>query len=307
MLCLPLPDFVIKKINSICRSFIWTGKATNSRKSPVAWHHVCKPVKQGGLNILNLQVWNSVALMKSLWNICMKVDNLWVKWVHTYYLKGRNYDAEINTNNCTWILKCIMTKIQDISGVQHLWNSMIAQAKFQMMKVYSMLMGDDSRIDWYHLMSHNFARPRAKVIMWLAIQDRLPTKMRLHRLGLLQDTTCALCGVAEESVDHILFHCSHTVRLWDRLLEWLDKQTAGTMNFNWIKRVTKGKGQNKGMLKATLTEVVYGIWMHRNKRIFDTVMDNMDIQCMARDIIDTLVYRRWQKPNYRKIIVNTLM
>ncbi|XP_058760743.1 uncharacterized protein LOC131634090 [Vicia villosa] len=200
-----------------------------------------------------------------------------------------------------------MSKVHDINSVQQLWNSMIAQEKFHMMKVYSMLMGDDSRIVWYHLMSHNFARPRAKVTLWLAIQDRLPTKKRLHKLGQIQDTTCALCGVAEESVDHLLFHCRHTVSLWDRLLEWLDIQTVGMKNINWIKRITKGKGQNKGILKAVLTEVVYSIWIYRNKRIFDSVMDNRDIQCMARDIIDTLVYRGWQKPKYRKIIVNTLM
>src|SRR4051812_49263922 len=128
MLCLPLRESVIKKINSICRS---TG-----RKSSVAWQQVCSPVKDGGLNILNLNTWNSVTLMKSLWNICMKVDNLWVKWIYTYYLKSRDYRVEIKTNNCTWILKHIMARIQDINGIQHLWNSMMAYGKFKMMKVY---------------------------------------------------------------------------------------------------------------------------------------------------------------------------
>ncbi|XP_058749384.1 uncharacterized protein LOC131622375 [Vicia villosa] len=70
MACFPLPKFVLQKINAICRAFIWAGKI-GSRKSPVAWVNVCKPIKHGGLNIFNLEKWNKVALLKCLWNICI--------------------------------------------------------------------------------------------------------------------------------------------------------------------------------------------------------------------------------------------
>ncbi|CAK8579589.1 unnamed protein product [Lathyrus sativus] len=77
--CLPMPKTVIKKIDSICRSFIWTGKDTVSRKCPVAWKHMSCPTAQGGLNLINLQIWNNVLLLKCLWNLCKKYDTLWVK------------------------------------------------------------------------------------------------------------------------------------------------------------------------------------------------------------------------------------
>lgn len=43
MQCLPFPKSIIKKIDSICRSFVWTGKASVRKKSPIAWDTVCKP------------------------------------------------------------------------------------------------------------------------------------------------------------------------------------------------------------------------------------------------------------------------
>ncbi|XP_058784852.1 uncharacterized protein LOC131659717 [Vicia villosa] len=91
MQCLPLPKFVIHNINNVYRSFIWTGGHEVKRKSLVAWSKVCRPISQGGINIPNLEGWSKVAMLKCLWNICNKFDNLWddtfVPW---RYLIRRN-------------------------------------------------------------------------------------------------------------------------------------------------------------------------------------------------------------------------
>ncbi|XP_058732787.1 uncharacterized protein LOC131604359 [Vicia villosa] len=49
MHCLPLPQFVIRKIDTMCKTFIWAGSTEASRKSPIAWNTMCKPRDQGGL------------------------------------------------------------------------------------------------------------------------------------------------------------------------------------------------------------------------------------------------------------------
>ncbi|CAK8543473.1 unnamed protein product [Lathyrus sativus] len=51
---LPMPKSVIRKIDTISQSFIWTGKDTISIKCPVAWKRTCCPTAQGGMNLLNL-------------------------------------------------------------------------------------------------------------------------------------------------------------------------------------------------------------------------------------------------------------
>lgn len=47
---------VMKLIESHCRSFLWSGSATITKKSLVAWDKVCLPSNTRGLNIINLQI-----------------------------------------------------------------------------------------------------------------------------------------------------------------------------------------------------------------------------------------------------------
>ncbi|CAK8536134.1 unnamed protein product [Lathyrus sativus] len=56
MQCLPIPRSVIHKIEAMCRSFMWTGGADISRKSPIAWDNVCRPLNYGGLGIIDLKI-----------------------------------------------------------------------------------------------------------------------------------------------------------------------------------------------------------------------------------------------------------
>ncbi|XP_058784794.1 uncharacterized protein LOC131659630 [Vicia villosa] len=90
MQCLPLPKVVIQRNDAICRSFIWFGSSTICRKSPVVWHKVYSPKKNGGMNLIDLSVWNRVQLMKLLWNIHRKSYNIWIRWIHAYYVKKDN-------------------------------------------------------------------------------------------------------------------------------------------------------------------------------------------------------------------------
>jgi hypothetical protein len=52
--CFPFPKTVIQKIESICRIFLWTGGFEGSRKAPVAWKQVCRPLNHGGLNVIDI-------------------------------------------------------------------------------------------------------------------------------------------------------------------------------------------------------------------------------------------------------------
>ncbi|CAK8538037.1 unnamed protein product [Lathyrus sativus] len=60
--CFPFPKTVIHKIESICRIFLWTRGFEGSRKAPVAWKQVCSPRSHGGLNVIDIKVWNKTTL-----------------------------------------------------------------------------------------------------------------------------------------------------------------------------------------------------------------------------------------------------
>lgn len=110
MQCLSIPKCVIHKINVACRVLLWTGKTGNNLKRPVAWSTFSMPKKNGGLNIIDLDIWNTVTLLKLLWNLSDKADSLWERWIHTYYVKNQNImDIEVTTN-ASWIVKEILNQ-----------------------------------------------------------------------------------------------------------------------------------------------------------------------------------------------------
>nr|XP_009770787.1 PREDICTED: uncharacterized protein LOC104221414 [Nicotiana sylvestris] len=62
-----LPKKVMKMIDAVCRTFLWTGEATITKKALIAWEQICRPISAGGLNIINLCIWNKAAVMKQSW------------------------------------------------------------------------------------------------------------------------------------------------------------------------------------------------------------------------------------------------
>lgn len=92
----------------MCHLFLWSGIGDISRKSPISWKKVCNSKNQDGLNIITIEHWNKSNLIKLLWNLSGKCDNLWIKWIHYYYIKGRDLMKVSMKNNWSWIIKDIL-------------------------------------------------------------------------------------------------------------------------------------------------------------------------------------------------------
>lgn len=52
-------------------------------------------------------------------------------------------------------------------------------------------------------------------LVWLAIQDRLSTGVRMRKWGIQQ--ACVLCGEKDETRDHLFFACPYSYTVWDRV------------------------------------------------------------------------------------------
>ncbi|CAK8579067.1 unnamed protein product [Lathyrus sativus] len=187
MHCLPLPKYVIKKVDAICRSFIWSGKDTASRKCPVAWKTTCRPAAQGGMNILNLQIWNNVLLLKCLWNLCNKTDTIWVKWIHTQYLKGNNVMNYVPKPHNSWIMRGILKQRDNMDLIRYEWNQAMTMRKFKATTFYKILIDDGTRVHWRRLIGYNKGHLRAVQCLWQACHAKLATKERLKCFGVIED------------------------------------------------------------------------------------------------------------------------
>lgn len=70
-----LPQRVLKMVQQACMIFLWTSRAETSRQALVAWEKIILPYCAGGLNIVNLKLWNKAAICKLLWSLNKKRIN----------------------------------------------------------------------------------------------------------------------------------------------------------------------------------------------------------------------------------------
>ncbi|GJZ33072.1 RNA-directed DNA polymerase, eukaryota, reverse transcriptase zinc-binding domain protein [Tanacetum coccineum] len=95
-----LPKNVIYDINKLLKGFLWCQGELTKGKAKVSWDSICKPKELGGLGIKDLKLWNEVLLVKQLWNVISKKNTLWVKWVISENLKGKNiWEANAKVNS----------------------------------------------------------------------------------------------------------------------------------------------------------------------------------------------------------------
>jgi len=60
-----IPGIVITKINSIYRSFLWSGNTCSPHSALVSWKKVCLPKQEGGLALLDIKARNKGFFGKS--------------------------------------------------------------------------------------------------------------------------------------------------------------------------------------------------------------------------------------------------
>lgn len=77
-----IPQSILNAILSVCCNYLWEGKEHATKSPPIAWEIVCRDKTHGGLNVRDGKLWNIAAVGKYIWQVSMKLDNLWVKWIH---------------------------------------------------------------------------------------------------------------------------------------------------------------------------------------------------------------------------------
>ncbi|XP_019237628.1 PREDICTED: uncharacterized protein LOC109217809 [Nicotiana attenuata] len=172
---------VIKIVEGLCRSYIWSGTNEITRKALLAWDRVFLPKAGGGLNFVNLKLWNKAAIAKHCWDIAHKQDKLWIRWIHTYYIKNQ----QMSTTPTPQQACSMVRKVIEAHGILETRQFMHTHNRSLIRQIYLHLLGDYSRVEWKTLMFNNAARPKAKFIMWLMMHGRLMTSDRIANWRLM--------------------------------------------------------------------------------------------------------------------------
>ncbi|GKE92875.1 hypothetical protein Tco_1573970, partial [Tanacetum coccineum] len=92
-----LPKIIINDIERLYKKFLWNSGDSGKGRAKVAWLDMFKPKYQGGLRFKSLEVCNKTLLVKYLWNVAIKKESLWVKWINVVKLKQRSvWDVDVD-------------------------------------------------------------------------------------------------------------------------------------------------------------------------------------------------------------------
>ncbi|XP_019260505.1 PREDICTED: uncharacterized protein LOC109238490 [Nicotiana attenuata] len=236
---------------------------------------MCLPKSAGGYNVLNIRVWNRAAITKVYWDLAQKKDKIWIKWIHTYYIKGQSI-VEMNIpQQASWMVRKIMEArevIQQMPTVQYRQSSI--------KQIYLGILGNYSKVTWRTLMFHNEARPKARFTMWMQCHGRLLTTDRLANWGIQVSSRCCLCNRADESHAHLFGECRFAKTVWERLMQWIRIHVNSMQSYNqmmaWVVTQAKGKSCKARIMKMVYAEYIYRIWRERNSRIFEETTRTAD-------------------------------
>ncbi|XP_020263250.1 uncharacterized protein LOC109839233 [Asparagus officinalis] len=241
--------------------------------------------KHGGLGVFSAKSWNYAAATELLWMIHLKKDLLWIKWIHGNYLQNQNVWEIQGRTYDSWMWRQIL-KVRDMlinkfgstDNVKNAIEGCFSKDKLKLSEIYMCLIQPMPKVSWFSTAWDEFLYPKHSFILWLACNQRLLTKDRLCRMGMMSSNQnqCVLCcGHQLETSKHIFFECQFSADVWNRVMDWMRfrwRSCYWDLIISWYSCNLKGRGPLRKLKRMCLSAAVYMIWDERNRRIFQGKM-----------------------------------
>ena len=161
--------------------------------------------------------------------------------------------------------------------------------------------------------------PKIRHFMWRVLSGALAVKERLRSRGILLDTTCPRCGLCEETISHVLFHCEAAKEALSLSQFPLPpggfSRSSVWLNFYHLMFVSK-KLPPENASRLSFPWILWNIWKARNSFCFEQVQYSvssifnkaseesaiwLSSQLLSSDSpstssSNTVVSLKWQKP-----------
>ena len=114
--------------------------------------------------------------------------------------------------------------------------------------------------------------PKLGFFAWEASWAKVLTLDQLKRRGIPLANVCFLCEDDEETIDHLLIHCSRAKMLWDLFLaivdsSWMFPLTVHQFLLTWQSANVRKK--HKRVWMAASLCLFWTLWKERNRAIFE--------------------------------------
>ncbi|XP_038999482.1 uncharacterized protein LOC120125037 [Hibiscus syriacus] len=227
-----LPQAIVNRIEQLCSRFFWKGADEAATRARVSWQKICQTKYERGLGLKDTKTWNKACMIQLIRNILAGEGSFWVAWIKSYVIKGADILLVDDIANSSWcirrLLKLRATAIPVLSTgatkTKDFWKELRVK-------------GD--KVSWHKLIWFPLHVPKHIIITWMTLLDRLPTRERLRRMGIVTDVSCIICNDAQETRDHLFSECPMVVSLWKAILN-----LSGLSNTNlpWMSMIDWANG-----------------------------------------------------------------
>jgi hypothetical protein len=108
--------------------------------------------------------------------------------------------------------------------------------------------------------------PVVRVFLWKACSNILPTKLNLHKRGIVEDSLCPICKQEGESVEYILWTCESARDVWAKCGSKLQKCTTMEVNFaSLFTELTDRLDIDEMQMVGVVARL---IWLRRNSVVY---------------------------------------
>ncbi|GKA67000.1 hypothetical protein Tco_0766808 [Tanacetum coccineum] len=298
-----LSSNVLLNIKQLMRQFLWSHGKSGKSKSKVTWEVVCLPKDEGGLGIRRLEYFNYALMSSLIWKLLTLKESLWVKWIHEYKIKGRNFWDIPLRGNMSWGWRKILNlcpKVRNFiwkvigNGVStslwyDKWTDLDPLAtRISPCDIHNAGLSFQSKVSDIVVQA---CIPRHAFNLWLVIRKRLKTQDLIPAwdssaaLGMV----CSLCECIPDSHDHLFFGCSFARGVWDRLkdLACIDLSTPNIYDIiGSLLPIVKKRTSKSVCAKLVVAATAYFIWQERNWRLFKKGKRSTDqlVECVKASV-----------------------
>ncbi|VFQ75853.1 unnamed protein product [Cuscuta campestris] len=254
-----IPGRVMKKVQALCRNYLWGAAEKYKRVPLVNWEDTCKPKGSGGLGFRNVNVWNKALVMKLNWDIANKKDNLWVRWIHSRYIKGTNFwDYTPKQDTCYYWRRMVKVRAE--------FEGMRINGEYTPEEGYQWLLGQPPKAEWASVVWNRLTIPKHQFNMWLILKNRLQTRQRLSKF-INVDTKCLLCNNGAEDINHLFWECPFSKELHSKIMVPMGCVIQASSFQEYCDKMRRhGTIRERGIWIAAWATTCYFIWKARNTK-----------------------------------------
>ncbi|XP_076920725.1 uncharacterized protein LOC143581927 [Bidens hawaiensis] len=120
---------------------------------------------------------------------------------------------------------------------------------------------------------NNWVPMKVNVIVWRALQNRLPNSDNLiKRKMFFGPDIYSNCLAAEESLDQIFTSCYVATMVWQRIGKWCSIQpfqVKGVQDLIEVVKLIPGTGHKRKLVYSVVMVAIWCLWKVRNEYIFE--------------------------------------